>query len=84
MVPIAEKKPYPICPSCNSTDFYIDGFVLHRQPYNAKTSEYGVSEVEWDEDYPTAARCRNCDRDATSLFRKLDILIFYDARFTRR
>jgi len=87
VVPTPEKEkssPYPLCPGCGSTDFYVNGFVLHRQPYDAKAADYGVSKVEWDEDYPTDARCAACDRDVTKLFRKLEVLTFYTARFRRR
>ncbi|MGH7771435.1 MAG: hypothetical protein ACREQA_04290 [Candidatus Binatia bacterium] len=84
MVPIAEKKTYPICPFCNWTDFYIDGVVLHRQPYDAKANDYGVSKMEWDEDYPREAHCADCDRDVTKLFKKLEVLTFYAARFRKR
>lgn len=84
MIVIPEDKPYPVCPSCKATNFCIDGYVLHRQPYDAKPGEYGVSKMEWDVDKPTGARCAECDRDVTQLFRKLKALTFYTARFKRR
>jgi hypothetical protein len=84
VVPIPEKKSYPICPSCKSTDFYVDGYVLHCQPYDAKIGEYGVSKIEWDDDHPIGARCAECDRDVTQLFRSLNVLTFHTVRFKRR
>ncbi len=84
MIRIPQWKPYPVCPSCNSTDFYVDGYVLHCQPYDAKAADYGVSEVEWDDDHPIGARCAECERDVTQLFRSLQVLTFYKARFERR
>lgn len=78
------KQTYPTCPSCGATDFYVDGFVTYRQPYDAKAAEYGMSEVFWDEDYATAAKCAGCDRDATALFKKHDVLAFFNLRLKKR
>jgi hypothetical protein len=74
----------PVCPSCGSTEFYVDGFVGYRQPYDAATGEYGVSEPIWEEDYATAAVCAQCENDATELFRKFQVLTFYTPRWRER
>jgi len=78
-----QEPPYPVCP-CGSTDFRIEGYVLHIQPYDAKLSDYGVSKIEWDDDIPTGARCADCDRDATQLLKKADVLTFYKVGLRKR
>jgi|GEM_PF-5747167 len=78
------KQPYPICPDCGSSNFKIDGYVRHTQPYDAKLSDYGVSKIEWDDDIPTGARCAGCDRDATALLTKHDVLAFFNVRLKKR
>ena len=70
-------KGYPVCPSCGSTDFKIDGYVGYVQPYDAKAGEYGMSEMIYEEDIATGARCAGCETDATELFKKFDVLAFY-------
>jgi hypothetical protein len=84
MSPELKGKGYPVCPSCGSTDFKVDGYVGHVQPYDAKLSEYGVSEMMWDDDIPTGARCAGCDRDVTALFKKFEILRFYKVDLKER
>lgn len=73
----AGKNSYPVCPACGSTDFYVDGFIAYRQPYDAATGEYGYSEVFWDDDYPMSAVCADCEKDVTDLFKKFDVLTFF-------
>jgi len=71
----AERKPpYPTCPS---SQFKVDGLVGYVQPYDAKTGEYAMSKMIWDEDIATGARCAGCEKDATDLFKQFDILAFY-------
>lgn len=79
MIPTPEKlnKKYPICPGCGSSNFYVDGFVGYKQPYDARNDEYGMSEMIWEEDYATGARCAQCEKDATDLFKQFDVLNFY-------
>jgi hypothetical protein len=71
------RPPYPTCPSCGSTNFQIDGYVCHVQPYDAKLADYGVSRIEWDDDIPTGARCAKCERDSTDLLKEYGVLTFY-------
>jgi hypothetical protein len=66
-----------MCPECGSTDFYVDGFVGYRQPYDAKAGEYSCSDMIWDDDYATGATCASCEKDVTDLFKRLDVLRFY-------
>lgn len=73
----AENNSHPVCPACASTRFYVDGLVGHRQPYDATSGEYGVSKMNWDEDYPMSAVCAECEKDVTDLFKKFDILTFF-------
>jgi len=40
---ISPKPPYPVCPSCGSHEFKIDGYVGYIQPYDAKTGAYAMS-----------------------------------------
>jgi len=81
---VKNKQSYPACPSCGSTDFYVDGFVGYQQPYDAKTDEYSISEVFWEEDYATGARCAQCDKDVTYLFKKHDVVGLFRASFRNR
>jgi hypothetical protein len=52
--------------------------------HDAKLSDYGVSEVEWDDDIPAGARCAGCDRDATGLLKRADVLTFYRVRLRKK
>jgi hypothetical protein len=79
-----KKSSYPTCPSCGSSDFKIDGYVGYVQPYNARTGEYEMSEMIWEEDIAAAARCAGCDRDATGLLKKAGVLAFYEMRLRKR
>ena len=80
----SDKPPYPTCQNCGATDFLVDGYVGHVQPYDAKLSEYGASEMVWEDDIPTGARCAGCDRDATALFKKHNVLAFFNVRLKKR
>lgn len=71
-----DAKTYPTCPECGSGEFIIHGLVAYRQVYIAPLDEYGKSAVDWDTFYPSAARCRLCDSDATELFRRYDHVPF--------
>ena len=75
---------YPRCPECGSSDFYVGGFIGYREPYNAKTGEYGRTELYWDEDFPTQAECTVCKRDVTQLFAKLKEATFYVPEWKER
>lgn len=79
-----KSPPYPICPGCGSTDFLIDGYVGHVQPYDAKTGGYSVSKMNWEDDIPTGARCASCDKDSTALLKKFDVLAFYKVELRER
>jgi hypothetical protein len=80
----SDKPPYPTCPNCGSTDFFVDGFIGYRQPYDAKADEYATSEVFWDEDYATAAVCAHCEADATEVLKKFNRLSFCSVEFKDR
>ena len=75
--PKPTKLPYPTCPSCGSSDFKIDGYVGYVQPYNARAGEYETSEMIWEKDIATGARCAGCGRDSTDLLKEYDVLAFY-------
>ena len=79
-----KDRKYPTCPGCGSSDFYVDGFVGYRQPYDAKGGEYAISEIFWEEDYATGARCASCERDATDLFKEFGVLSFYIMKLNER
>jgi hypothetical protein len=81
---LEQKLSYPICPSCGSTDFRVDGYVGYVQPYDAKAGEYGLSDMIYEEDIATGARCAACDGDVTELFKKFEVLTFYNLNLTKK
>ena len=72
-----QKPAYPVCPSCGSTDFRVDGYLGYVQPYDAKAGEYGLSDLIYEEDIATGTRCAGGNKDVTELFKKFDILTLY-------
>lgn len=54
------------------------------QPYDAKAGEYPMSDMIWEDDIATGARCAGCDRDATGLLKKYDVLTFYRIRLRKK
>jgi hypothetical protein len=72
-MPEKEKPSYPTCPSCGSSDFSTDGYVSYVAPFDAKTGQYGISKMMWDDDITTGVRCASCDKDVTALFKKFNV-----------
>ena len=67
----------PVCPTCGSTDLYIQGFLGYAQPYDARLGEYSDFDVDGNSDFPTGAFCTRCNADVTSLLREHGVLVFY-------
>ena len=70
-------EDFATCPDCGAAEFYLNGFIAYRSPYDAKVGEFGNTEILWDEDYATGASCASCNRDVTELFQKFRVAVFH-------
>ena len=52
---------------CGGHEFKISGAVAYARKYDSRSDNWSTSMIEWERDYPLAAQCAGCERDAKSL-----------------
>lgn len=77
------RTDYPVCPSCGSSSFYVDGFLSYRQRYDANRDTWRTSVIDWDFDNPVRAYCTQCETDASELLRKRGLIDLYEVSWSR-